>query len=85
MAFYDPELVKLIKNALKEVDRGLFFIADYEKQALNVLKTLEINGYRLLPLEPNQNMVTQGVKAVKVGTTESDKLVTEIYKNMVEA
>jgi hypothetical protein len=74
---------KIIKKAISDKDRGLFFIADYNKQAINVIHNLEKNGYRIVKYEPTESMIDEGVKTISMGTNNSRELVEKIYQAMI--
>ncbi|AZL15615.1 hypothetical protein [Rickettsiales endosymbiont of Stachyamoeba lipophora] len=84
MSYFDPNKIEIIIKAIKEADRGLFFIADYEKQAINVIKLLEKSGYRILPVQPTKDMIKIGVNTIKLGTNDPENLVKEIFSSMLK-
>lgn len=75
----------IVKSAIKEVDRGYFFVADYNKQAYNVIKMLEQSGYTIVPKNPNDSMLTAGKEKINFGLTSSKELVKQIYESMINA
>ncbi|MBN8828401.1 MAG: hypothetical protein J0H68_06820 [Sphingobacteriia bacterium] len=78
------ELLSIIKHAISNADRGLFFVADYEKQALNVLKELDKAGFKVVPKNPSDNMVNAGRECISYGITNPKELVKQIYEKMTD-
>jgi hypothetical protein len=76
------ELRNAIASAIKKADSSYFF-EDYSKQAGAVLKVLEKEGYALLPLEPNSDMIKSGLDSITSGSIKPEKLVTKIYAAMI--
>lgn len=81
----EKDCFNIIKKAIKEADRGLFFVADYEKQAFNVIKMLELSGYKIIPKAPSQKMLEKGRECVNYGITSPKGLVRKIYEAMINA
>lgn len=79
------DIFKLIYSAIKDADRGLFFVADYNKQAYNVIKTLETSGFKIVPKNPSDTMLLAGKEQINYGLTSSKELVRQIYENMINA
>lgn len=75
---------KIIRKAIEDADRGLFFVADHGKQTLNVIKQLELNGFRIVPYVPDKKMISTAIDAIKFGTNDPAELVKEIYQKMLD-
>ncbi|OJV13856.1 MAG: hypothetical protein BGO27_08160 [Alphaproteobacteria bacterium 33-17] len=77
------DIFSIVRDAIKEVDRGLFFIADHNKQAYNVIKSLEMSGFMIVPKSPNDDMLAAGKERISYGLTSSKDLVKQIYESMI--
>jgi hypothetical protein len=75
---------QLILSAIKEADRGLFFMADHHLQVLNIIKKLEINGYRIVPTNPAKEKIDKAAKKINIGLNDPNQLVTTIYKTIID-
>lgn len=78
------QLRESIAKAIKKADSSYFF-ENYSKQAAAVLRALEKEGFALLPLEPDEQMIKNGLDTITSGSIKPEKLVTRIYTAMVKA
>lgn len=78
------KLREAIAKAIKNADSSYFF-ENYTKQAAAVLKTLEREGFALLPVKPDEKMIKNGLDTISSGSIKPEKLVTKIYTAMVKA
>lgn len=78
------ELREAIAKAIKKADNSYFF-ENYSKQARAVLAALEKEGYALLPLQPNEQMIKKGLDNIPNGRVKPETLVERIYAAMTKA
>lgn len=78
------KLENAIAKAIKNADSSYFF-ENYTKQAAAVLKTLEREGFALLPVKPDEKMIKTGLDNIPSGRVKPEKLVTNIYSAMVKS
>ena len=77
-------LQNIIAKAIHKSDRTYFF-ENYDRQADAVLKALHKQGYAIVPLEPSETMVEQGVAAIPFGNIKPDLHVRQVYQAMAKA
>ena len=78
------DVFDIVKHAISNADRGLFFMADHSKQAFDVIKNLDLMGYNIVPKEPSPDMIKAGRLAISYGITDPSELIAEIYKKMID-
>jgi hypothetical protein len=77
------EAVKaLIACAIREADRRYFF-EDYTVQAENVLRSLAMEGYLIVPERPDLPMQKAGCEAIAPGPAYAGDHVAAIYDAMI--
>lgn len=73
---------KIIASAIKKSDKTYFF-ENYIKQADSVIKALEYNGFKIVPKEPTDNMISSGVWSINLGLIDAKKLAKKVYQEMI--
>ena len=75
---------KSIAKAIRQEDKSYFF-EDYSKQARAVLRMLDKKGYTIVPKEPTEQMIDEGLEAITPGKCKPEMLVENIYRYMLQA
>ncbi len=73
-----------IARAIQNADNSYFF-ENYSKQAKAVLRTLEQEGYIIIPKDPTEDMIKAGADAILPGKVRPDVLVRHVFSSMMKA
>lgn len=74
---------QLIADAIQEADKS-YFNENYTEQALQVLITLNKEGFKVVPLQADEEIIKLGVESIKYGDSTPENLVKTIYEAMVK-
>ena len=80
----NPEIKKLIAQAIKKADRS-FFNENYDKQADAVVSALVKAGYFVVPAKPDEAILEAGKEAITAGRYRPNDILSQIYAAMVKA
>jgi len=80
----DEAVNELIAKAIQSVD-WTFFNENYNRQAEEVVRTLNRAGYAIVPRSPSEDMVAAGKEAIEIGQHLPSKVAGVVFDAMVEA
>jgi hypothetical protein len=76
-------LRKTIAETIKKADSSYFF-EDYTKQANAVMEVMVKEGYKIVPLQPTEEMIKIGLDNLPSGRVKPEELIKRIYTAMVK-
>lgn len=75
------KIQKLIARSIKKADSSYFF-EDYSKQAKAVLKTLDKEGYQIIPKELDKKLYKQISDEMRTGRMSPEDHINDVYQTM---
>jgi hypothetical protein len=75
-------MILIIAKAIERADKSYFF-ENYTNQAQAVLQELNKAGLAIVPIVPDEKMITAGVTSIVYGRNKPSVIVKEVYSSMV--
>lgn len=72
---------KTIARAIKNADRSYFF-ENYDKQAAAVLRVLEKEGYVIVPVKPDPEILKKAADTMATGKMKPEEHVLDVHQKL---
>ncbi|MCI5050148.1 MAG: hypothetical protein MRY32_07455 [Rickettsiales bacterium] len=74
---------KTIARSIRKADKSYFF-ENYDKQAAAVLKGLEKDGYCIMPLEPDEDLLLEVADTISTGKMRPEQHIRNVWQTLAK-